>query len=595
MRIVVVFVLTLLTHFALAQSFYANSSDAIVKLSVTGDSVDWSGYAIKSITTPVAEGLVAVEDSAGHLLFVADGSGLYDKTGKLVPQSDNILAHYSSSEMAVCPVVGHPDEYYIFYNTEQCSGLYYSIVRADAQGVQMVKTNVPLDTSRAYAEGLEIIKNPCKNQYFLVGFACQEGFRTFSLDTVGISASSDTQYDLTNFSGRGMMTYRNGKLGYALAFSNKILLANFDSHEGSISAVEEVTFPATNGAYGIAFTQNAEKVFVTDWNNRNIFGQSVSPNLFAYDLTHQRTASWTIDLPNTGSEQFGLSQIMLTSEGKLLIPVAGTSYIVLISYPERAETHIEKLATKGLLSYGITQPLSFPRSNPAKIAIDGRAQLCEEETVVLRVEESIYNTYQWLQNQQPIPQATTPTLTVSEAGQYSLVTETKAGCADTLDQITITKAFLPSIDLVDTIRSCASEPIVLHYPDAASYQMHWSTGDTTAQISVYEAGVYWLQISNGHCSIIDTVVVSFSTHGTLEIPNVFTPNDDAYNQYFEISAPYRSLTLSIYNRWGTLVYYSDDYQNTWSADNLAAGSYYYVVSENDGCLTFHRGWVSIIR
>jgi gliding motility-associated-like protein len=65
----------------------------------------------------------------------------------------------------------------------------------------------------------------------------------------------------------------------------------------------------------------------------------------------------------------------------------------------------------------------------------------------------------------------------------------------------------------------------------------------------------------------------------LDVPNVFTPNGDGINDYFEIKNldSYISNELVIYNRWGRKVYEASNYSNQWDGDNLNNGAYFYVL------------------
>ena len=61
------------------------------------------------------------------------------------------------------------------------------------------------------------------------------------------------------------------------------------------------------------------------------------------------------------------------------------------------------------------------------------------------------------------------------------------------------------------------------------------------------------------------------------IPNVFTPNDDGYNEFFKVLNIKPNTQIIITNRWGVKVFESDDYQNDWRADNLPEGVYFYTI------------------
>lgn len=85
----------------------------------------------------------------------------------------------------------------------------------------------------------------------------------------------------------------------------------------------------------------------------------------------------------------------------------------------------------------------------------------------------------------------------------------------------------------------------------------------------------------------------------LEIPNVFTPNGDGYNDYFVIKNlnKYSFNTLLIANRSGKVVYDIINYPNNWDAHDLQEGTYYYVLTykdnkQNKGII---KGIVSVMR
>jgi len=68
---------------------------------------------------------------------------------------------------------------------------------------------------------------------------------------------------------------------------------------------------------------------------------------------------------------------------------------------------------------------------------------------------------------------------------------------------------------------------------------------------------------------------------SLSIPNVITPNNgDAKNDMFKLPVALSDATISVFNRWGNVVYSSNAYQNDWDGNNLAAGVYFVTVKSH---------------
>lgn len=69
------------------------------------------------------------------------------------------------------------------------------------------------------------------------------------------------------------------------------------------------------------------------------------------------------------------------------------------------------------------------------------------------------------------------------------------------------------------------------------------------------------------------------------VPNVFTPgNKDDFNDTFFIEGldSFPNSKLSVFNRWGSLVYENSNYLNKWDGDDLPEATYYYVLERSDG-------------
>ncbi|HHS95923.1 MAG TPA: gliding motility-associated C-terminal domain-containing protein, partial [Phaeodactylibacter sp.] len=85
------------------------------------------------------------------------------------------------------------------------------------------------------------------------------------------------------------------------------------------------------------------------------------------------------------------------------------------------------------------------------------------------------------------------------------------------------------------------------------------------------------------------------------VPSVITPNGDGLNDQFIIPClpNNQGSKLSIFNRWGSEVYFSENYQNDWEGtfenSNLPSGTYYYIIWLNDGLGTKLTGYVFIER
>jgi gliding motility-associated-like protein len=87
----------------------------------------------------------------------------------------------------------------------------------------------------------------------------------------------------------------------------------------------------------------------------------------------------------------------------------------------------------------------------------------------------------------------------------------------------------------------------------------------------------------------------------LPFPNVITPNNDGNNDYIFFPKYLGNIAYNfyVYNRWGKIVYQSDESSNSWYGDhqigtNLSDGIYYYIINTSIENINF-SGTIQIIN
>jgi gliding motility-associated-like protein len=105
------------------------------------------------------------------------------------------------------------------------------------------------------------------------------------------------------------------------------------------------------------------------------------------------------------------------------------------------------------------------------------------------------------------------------------------------------------------------------------------------------AGTYEVRLRDAlGCEKIYSVDIAMETG--LLVPNIFTPNNDGFNDVFYIRNLPPGSSLVITNRWGKEVYSAKDYQNDWDAGDTSDGIYYFKLDMPAQSMT---GWLEIAR
>ncbi len=132
------------------------------------------------------------------------------------------------------------------------------------------------------------------------------------------------------------------------------------------------------------------------------------------------------------------------------------------------------------------------------------------------------------------------------------------------------------------------------------YNYLWSNGSTTQNITNLNSGNYYVTVmdTNG-CRISAEITITQPL--VLEMPQGFSPNGDVKNDLFVVHGieAYPNNELTIYNRWGNIVYSKIGYLNEWNGSNksgeaLPDATYFAILEVNNGDIVL-KGYVELRR
>lgn len=175
-------------------------------------------------------------------------------------------------------------------------------------------------------------------------------------------------------------------------------------------------------------------------------------------------------------------------------------------------------------------------------------------------------------------------ITITESGTYWLEV-TKNGCA-VRDSININ--FISPLSGVahDTI-ICTGDVITFGIESPfATYQ--WNTNTTSPTISAANAGTYTQTVTNACGTAINTFnITEKECVCQLVFPTAFSPNGDGNNDSWRAIylCPLTKFQLHVYNRWGEMVFSSNDVNERWDGTYKGASqpseSYVYFCQYTD--------------
>ncbi len=202
------------------------------------------------------------------------------------------------------------------------------------------------------------------------------------------------------------------------------------------------------------------------------------------------------------------------------------------------------------------------------LAVDGDPAGCVGTTLQLGAQDLAGANYVWSGPNGFFSPEQFPELSnvqVSAAGEYEVV-GVISGCASFPATAKVTVYTLPQPYLGQDTVVCADDNyplLILHPGDFAGYV--WQNQSTAPEYAVLDSGLYTVVVVDEHgCTGSDSIGVRAICPSKYYVPNVFSPNDDGVNDYFEVfSKDLLALQLSIYDRWGELLFTSSAIDGRW--------------------------------
>lgn len=167
--------------------------------------------------------------------------------------------------------------------------------------------------------------------------------------------------------------------------------------------------------------------------------------------------------------------------------------------------------------------------------------------------------YHWNTN----PVQSDSTATGLPQGIFTFVVTGNNVCPDT-NSVTINEPPGQVIDLGGDSTICPGNELKIFAGNFMSYR--WQDSSQASTLVIHDPGIYYVTVTNSSgCSTSDTISFKEECLADVIAPNAFTPDGDGVNDLFFASGlNVTSFNMKIYNRWGEVIFESDDINVPWN-------------------------------
>ena len=271
------------------------------------------------------EGVSTMSNKNGDLLFYSDGLTVFTSGNTEMQNGTGLFG--SSSSTQTCLIVPRPstNKYFVFTTSIE-NGLRYSVVDMDLQngeGQVTTKNNTLLLAT----EKVAATKHSNGIDYWVASHST--GTTTYSVRKIyaeGISSPVITNIGSTHNTAIGYLKFspNSQKLACAIYDEDIIDIFDFDNSTGTLSNFLTITgFTYINGPYGLEFSEDSSKLYVTD---------GASTKVYQFDLSYTSATDMTIHAIEVGDVSGGsLGAAQMAPDGKIYIADLDEPYLHVIN------------------------------------------------------------------------------------------------------------------------------------------------------------------------------------------------------------------------------------------------------------------------
>jgi gliding motility-associated-like protein len=329
------------------------------------------------VNTP--EGVSAISDKQGALLFYTDGITIFDKDGKPMrwkTPADSIAAggklggSGNSTQSAL--IVPQPScrgcetVYYVFTTNDTTRQLSYSVVdmRGNRGKGAIVEANVPLH--QPSTQRITSVQNPKDSTYWVVTRdSGSNAYRFYKVTKNGVVAGQVLNLgkpDTTAARQKGYIKFSNNGKKLAKVVpgppTNYVEIYDFNDSTGAVKRPGVILNlgPAPPTAYGVEFSPDGKNIFVSFTGDGTVPSRLVRYNVEKMDSAAIALTKITID--STAREKYGALQY--APDGKIYLAIDGSGSLGVINNPDSTSREGFDFVKNGLDLGGKKSQLGLP-------------------------------------------------------------------------------------------------------------------------------------------------------------------------------------------------------------------------------------------